>query len=88
MEVFNPGWTFSLTYEVEMSAQRDNKLLFKMTLQLHVKKLARCSKNAVIWKILKPQVNRNLIKVRRLNREHGKDKSKQRWLQSTKSWNL
>ena len=43
METFNPGWTFSLAYKVEISARLDSKLLFKMTLQLHVKKLARCA---------------------------------------------
>ena len=50
MEVFNPGWTFSLAYEVEISARLDHKLLFKMTLQLHVKKLARCAKKCSYMK--------------------------------------
>ena len=43
MEIFNPGWTFSLAYQVEISARLNSKLLFKMTLQLHVKNLAWCT---------------------------------------------
>ena len=65
MEISNPGWTFSLAYEVEISVRLDSKLLFQMTLQLHVKKLARCAKNAVIWKFLKTQVNRKFNKSKK-----------------------
>ena len=65
MEISHPGWTFSLAYEVEISVRLDSKLLFQMTLQLHVKKLARCAKNAVIWKFLKTQVNRKFNKSKK-----------------------
>ena len=77
MEIFNPGWTFSLAYQVEISAWLNNKLLFKMTLKLHVKNLARCTepkfyfnvpnwkKNAVLWKISKPLVNRKFNKSKK-----------------------
>ena len=77
MEIFNLGWTFSLVYQAEISAQKNNKLLFKMTLQLHVKNLARCTelkfyfdvpnwkKNAVLWKISKPLVNRKFNKSKK-----------------------
>ena len=78
METFNPGWTFILAYQVEILARRNSKLLFKMTFQLHVKNLARCTelkfqfgvpnwkKNVVIWNISNPQVDRkfNLIILR------------------------
>ena len=51
-------------------------------------------KNGIIWKFqtgLKHNILdyiENLMKVRKLNQKHGKNKSKQRWLQSIKSWNL
>ena len=74
MEIFNLGWTFSLVYQAEISARLNNKLLFKMTLQLHVKNLAPCTelnfhfdvpnwkKNAVLWKVSKPLVIRKFNK--------------------------
>ena len=75
METFNPGWTFILAYQVEILARLNSKLLFKMTFQLHVKILARCTelkfqfgvtnwkkKNVVMWKITKPQGNRKFNK--------------------------
>ena len=37
MEIFNPGWNFNSVYQVEISSRLNRKLLFKMTLQLHVK---------------------------------------------------
>ena len=61
-----------------------------MTVQLHVKNLARCTelkfqfgvpnfkKNVVIRNISEPQLNRKFNNSRWLNREHSKNKSKQR----------
>ena len=37
MEIFNPGWNFNSLNQVEISSRLNSKLLFKMTLQLHVK---------------------------------------------------
>ena len=37
MEIFNPGWNFNSLNRVEISSMLNSKLLFKMTLQLHVK---------------------------------------------------
>ena len=37
MEIFNPGWNFNSLNRVEISSWLNSKLLFKMTLQLHVK---------------------------------------------------
>ena len=77
MEIFNLGWTFSLVYQAEISAWLNNKLLFKMTLKLHVKKLAWCTelkfyfdvpnwkKSAVLRKISKPLVNRKFNKSKK-----------------------
>ena len=70
MEIFNAGWTFSLAYQVEISARLNNKLLFKMTLKLHVKNYraeisiwcTELKKNTFIWKISKPQVKRKFNK--------------------------
>ena len=41
MEIFNPGWNFNSLNHVESSSRLNSKLLFKMTLQLHVKISAR-----------------------------------------------
>ena len=37
MEIFKPDWNFNSIYRVEISSQLNRTLLFKMTLQLHVK---------------------------------------------------
>ena len=37
MEIFNLGWNFNSLNQVEISSRLNSKLLFKMTLQLHVK---------------------------------------------------
>ena len=37
MGIFNPGWNFNSLNQIEISSRLNNKLLFKMTLQLHVK---------------------------------------------------
>ena len=37
IEIFNPGWNFDSLNRVEVSSPLNRKLLFKITLQLHVK---------------------------------------------------
>ena len=37
MEIFNPGWNFNSLNRVEISSRLNSKLLFKITLQFHVK---------------------------------------------------
>ena len=68
MEIFSPGWTFSLAYQVEISAWLNNKLLFKMTLKLHVKNLARCTElkfqfGVLNWKKKKKKENAVIWKI-------------------------
>ena len=59
METFNPGWTFILAYQVEILARRNSKLLFKMTFQLHVKNLARCTELKFQFGVLNWKNNNN-----------------------------
>ena len=53
MEIFNLVSTFSLAYQVEISAWLNSKLLFKMTLQLDVKNLGWCTKKCSYMKNFK-----------------------------------
>ena len=84
MEIFNPGWTFSLAYEVEISARLGSRLLFKMTLQLRVNELARCAKKCSYMKDFKATFN----KSKKAKPGTWQKQIKARWLQSTKRWSL
>ena len=59
MEIFNPGWNFNSLNQVEISSRLNSKLLFKMTLQLHVKISTRYTKLKFQLGLANPKWNFN-----------------------------
>ena len=59
MEIFNPGWNFNSLNQVEISSRLNSKLLFKMTLQLHVKILTQYTELKCQLGLAKPGWNFN-----------------------------
>ena len=59
MEISNPGWNFDSLNRVEISSQLNSKLLFQMTLQLHVKISTRYTELKFQLGLAKPRWNFN-----------------------------
>ena len=59
MEIFNPGWNFNSLNQVEISSRLNSKLLFKMTLQWHVKISTRYTKLKFQLGLANPKWNFN-----------------------------
>ena len=59
MEIFNPGWNFNSLNRVAISSRLNSKLLFKMTLQLHVKISTRNTEFKFQLGLAKPRWNVN-----------------------------
>ena len=60
MEILNPGWNFHSIYRVENSSHLNRKLLFEMTLQLHVKISTRYTELRFQRGLANPRWNFNL----------------------------
>ena len=60
MAIFNPGWNFNSLSWVEISSRLNSKLLFKITLQLHVKISTRYTKLKFQLGLANPKGNFNL----------------------------
>ena len=59
MEIFSPGWNFNSLNRVEISFRLNNKLLFKITLQLHVEISIRYNELKFQFALAKPRLNFN-----------------------------
>ena len=56
----NPGWNFSSVYRIEISSRLNSKLLFKTTLQLHVKISTRYTELKFQLGLANPRLNFSL----------------------------
>ena len=59
MEICNPDWNFNLLNRVEISSRVNSKLLFKMTMQLHVNVSTRYTELKFQLGLAKPRWNFN-----------------------------